>query len=54
MNRSYVIVLAALAIATAGSGAAQEPEKETPPAGGTPTTCRPRIPSSWRMAWVQR
>lgn len=36
MNRSYLIVLAALAIAIAGSGAAQEPEKETPPAGGTP------------------
>ena len=36
MNRHYVSVLAALVIAIAGSGAAQEPEKETPPPGGTP------------------
>lgn len=36
MNKNYVIVLAALVIAITGPGAAQEPEKETPPPGGTP------------------
>ena len=36
MNRNYLSVLAAMVIAITGSGAAQEPEKETPPPGGTP------------------
>jgi predicted Zn-dependent peptidase len=36
MNRILVIVLAALVFAITSPGAAQEPEKETPPPGGTP------------------
>lgn len=36
MNRTYAIVLAALVFAWTGPAVAQDPERETPPAGGTP------------------
>lgn len=36
MNRTYAIVLAALVFAWTGPAVAQDPERETPPPGGTP------------------